>query len=332
MKNTQKIKLPTDLVIAVTYDCNSRCGMCNIWKMEHKPELPVAEYAKLPSSVREINISGGEPFLRPDLPDLIRTIVTANPKVRINISSNGFAKHLIVERMKEILQIMPTIGIGISIDGMGAKQFEVRGIKGGFETNVQLIKELQALGMKNIRIGFTAGDYNIDDLYKVYQLANELGVEFTMAAVHNSENYFSTSTNHIEQLKRFKDEFKKIALAELRTFSIKRWLRAYFTYGLYRFVERQERLLPNYSGTEHLFIDPFGTVYTSNMSTRAMGNIRDHASFEALLESPTARDIVATADRDPQSWMICTVRSSMKNHPLSVISWVARAKLFGVHW
>lgn len=326
-----KTTMPTDIVLAITYDCNSRCGMCNIWKMEHKPGLTVEEYRKLPASVRYINISGGEPFLRPEIVDIIRVIVEQNPKVSINISSNGFAKHLIVERMKEILKIKPDIGIGISIDGMSAKQFEVRGIKHGFETNIQLIKELQALGMKNIRIGFTAGDYNIDDLYNVYELAQTLGVEFTMAAVHNSENYFSTTTNKIDSLARFRDEFKKIIVNELKSFEPKRWLRAYFTYGLYRFVESNRRIIPNYSGTEHLFIDPFGNVYTSNMSTRVMGNMKDFATFEDLLASDRAREVVAsTKEKDAESWMICTVRTAMRRHPIHVLGWIAKAKLFGV--
>jgi MoaA/NifB/PqqE/SkfB family radical SAM enzyme len=55
-------KLPNDFVIAVTYQCNSRCRMCNIWKMEKTPELALANYEKLPDQIEEVNLSGGEPF------------------------------------------------------------------------------------------------------------------------------------------------------------------------------------------------------------------------------------------------------------------------------
>ncbi|MBT4071635.1 MAG: radical SAM protein, partial [Candidatus Magasanikbacteria bacterium] len=60
----KKIQQPIDCVLGVTYNCNSRCTMCNIWKIKNSPELPVKEYEKLPRSLRDINISGGEPFLR----------------------------------------------------------------------------------------------------------------------------------------------------------------------------------------------------------------------------------------------------------------------------
>src|SRR4030042_2994035 len=85
------LKLPRDLVLAVTYNCNSRCRMCNIWKSEPLPLLALSEYEKLPDSIKDINLSGGEPFLRQDLVQLVELLISKNPAVRIIISSNGFA-------------------------------------------------------------------------------------------------------------------------------------------------------------------------------------------------------------------------------------------------
>ena len=59
------------------------------------------------------------------------------------------------------------------------------------------IKMLQKLGLKNLRVAYTAGDYNIGQLNPVYDIAKDLGLEFTLAAVHNSENFFSTDSNTI---------------------------------------------------------------------------------------------------------------------------------------
>ncbi len=58
---------PVDAVIAVTYRCNARCAMCGIWKSQPGPDLPPEVYRKLPSSLRDVNLTGGEPFLRDDL-------------------------------------------------------------------------------------------------------------------------------------------------------------------------------------------------------------------------------------------------------------------------
>src|SRR3989338_8860698 len=113
---------PKDAVIAITYICNSRCIMCNIWQIKDLPQLAVEEYLKLPASLRDINISGCEPFLRPDMVQAIRNIVKACPKARLIISTNGFSTDLIVSRMKEILKIKPDVGVSVSIDGVGDKQ------------------------------------------------------------------------------------------------------------------------------------------------------------------------------------------------------------------
>ena len=68
---------------AVTYRCTSRCRTCSIWKMDQpeRGELSLEEIRGLFSSnrgflrdVRSIQITGGEPFLRADLPELVSSI------------------------------------------------------------------------------------------------------------------------------------------------------------------------------------------------------------------------------------------------------------------
>ena len=90
------MNLPIDAVIAVTYRCDSRCNMCNIWKLEPGPELAPEEYRRLPRTLRDVNITGGEPFLRDDIVDLVRVIDEHCNHPRIVISTNGFQRRRIV--------------------------------------------------------------------------------------------------------------------------------------------------------------------------------------------------------------------------------------------
>ena len=188
-------RLPIDCVLAVTYKCNSRCIMCDIWKIKDAPEPELSEFAKLPSSLRDVNLSGGEPFLRADLAEIVKTVAQSCPQARIVISSNGFATELILAQMKKILQIKPDIGVAISIDGVGAMHDEMRGIPGGFEMAMATIKGLQALGMRNLRLGFTVTERNVKHMRKVYDLANGLGVQFTHSFAQSSEVYFGGKKN-----------------------------------------------------------------------------------------------------------------------------------------
>lgn len=323
------LKLPRDLVLAVTYNCNSRCRMCNIWKSEPLPLLALSEYEKLPDSIKDINLSGGEPFLRQDLVQLVELLISKNPAVRIIISSNGFATGLIKEKIEQIKKIKPDIGIGISLDGIGQAHDQIRGIPGGYEKVLATIKVLQDLGIKNLRLAFTAGDYNISELPKIYKLANELGIEFTLAAVHNAENYFNTVDNKISKLEDFRQEFGLLIKAELKTWSFKRWLRAYFSYALWQFIATGKRLLPNYSGQDNIFVDPLGNVYPADVSGHLMGNLKDFNNFEDLYFSRKAQQAIAL-EKNNQNWMICTARSAMRRHALAIIFWIIKNKLTGI--
>lgn len=58
--------------IIVTYRCNARCQMCNTWKYPSRgeEEIGVEVYEKLPF-METVNVTGGEPFLRDDLNEII---------------------------------------------------------------------------------------------------------------------------------------------------------------------------------------------------------------------------------------------------------------------
>jgi len=76
------------IVLAVTYKCNLRCKMCNIWQNQEVENLDLSYFSNI-KNIKYINISGGEPFLRSDLIELVKIIKKNNPKSNIIISSNG---------------------------------------------------------------------------------------------------------------------------------------------------------------------------------------------------------------------------------------------------
>lgn len=305
-----------DAVIAVTYRCNSRCRMCNIWqKTDFSGEFLAEELSKLPDSLRDINISGGEPFLRTDLLELIKNIKIACPRAKVIISSNGFATELIIEQVKKIITILPDLGIAISIDGVGEAHNQVRGIAGGYDRVIETINQLKALGLTNIRIGFTMGDYNTEELQKVYQLAEELKIELTIAVVHSSENYFGKE-NKIERKEKLIEQLDWLIQQELKTFNPKRWGRAYFTYGLKQLLITGKRILPDYSGKLNIFIDPTGAIYPCDVSSEKIGELKNIESLKADAEYKDCAE----------SWMMCTARPAIKKHLFKGAAWVVKNK------
>lgn len=299
-----------DIVLAVTYKCNSRCRMCDIWqKKDFSGELLAADYATLPPDLESINITGGEPFLRADLPEIIRVIQTKCPEGKIIISSNGFATDLIVNRMKEIIKHAPNIGVVFSIDGIGVKHDEIRGIPGGYESVLRSVAAMKEMGVK-IKIAFTLGDYNFDELPLVYQLSKELDVEMSLSVVHAAEEYFA-ATNKITKTQELVNRLNWLIQEELSAWHPKNWARAYFAYGAKIFIATKERILPDYAGESSAFVNPIGNIYPSDISNRSLG----HLSRDGFDFSPSR------SEKRESSWMVCTTRQAIRRHYLRAIAW-----------
>ena len=81
------ISSPTDMCIIVTYRCPMQCQMCNIWQnpTDKDKEITPAEIEKLPK-VKFINITGGEPFIREDLEEIVEVAFRKSPRVVISTS------------------------------------------------------------------------------------------------------------------------------------------------------------------------------------------------------------------------------------------------------
>lgn len=324
-----KINFPIDCVLAVTYRCNSRCTMCDIWKLKETRELELEYYKKLPNTLRDINVSGGEPFLRQDLVDLIKILHETCPKARIIISTNGYLSDLIKEKMWQILKVDPGVGVGVSIDGIGEMHDKIRGIPGGFNLAVNTLKLLKEnLGMKNLRIAFTISKQNIEHLSRVYDLSRELGVQFTLALAQSSEFFFGgKQIEEVPEEKNLKEQFDYVIMEELKSWQPKRWARAYFAKSLFDFARTGKQALSSRAGIDFFFLDPFGNIYPSVVHNFVMGNIKDK-SFGEIWLSESANEIrqkVKEAQQDV--WMICTARSAMKRHLFKVGWWIIKNKL-----
>ncbi|MEK7097957.1 MAG: radical SAM protein, partial [Patescibacteria group bacterium] len=273
------------------------------------------ELLNLPENLENINISGGEPFLRTDLPELIGAIKTRCPKAKVIISTNGFATDAVLGQMEKILKTMPEIGVAVSLDGVSEKHDQIRGIPGGFEKATATLKGLQKMGATNLRIGFTLGDYNTEELEKMYDFADQLGIQMTLAVVHSSENYFSKD-NAIKNKEVILEKLDWLMKKELGSFDLKRWARAYFAYGLKYFVQSGKRILPDYSGILNVFIDPLGDIYASDVSTTPIGKL-----------DKTGMKISHKKDSH-ESWMICTARTAIKKHWFKAGFWIVKNKLY----
>ena len=97
--------------VIVTYRCNAQCTMCNRYKAPSRPEeeLSLETIKKLPS-MYFTNITGGEPFIRQDLEEIVEELYRHSD--RIVISTNGFFTDRILKLAKHLIQRKFLAGIG----------------------------------------------------------------------------------------------------------------------------------------------------------------------------------------------------------------------------
>ncbi|MFB3895268.1 MAG: radical SAM/SPASM domain-containing protein [bacterium] len=308
-------------IIGVTYRCNAKCVMCDTWRYPTRPEQEIKPEVlhKLPA-MQFTNITGGEPFVRNDLAEIVH-IIKKKTK-RIVISTNGFFTDRIIQLAKE----NKDIGIRISIEGLPKSNDELRGIKDGFDKGLRTLLELKYLGIKDIGFGITVSDRNAKDLLELYRLADAMHLEFATAVVHNSY-YFHKFNNEIKEKDIVAAEFQTLVNELLKSKRIKNWYRAYFNHGIINYVYGRKRLLPCEVGSDVFYLDPFGDIRPCNAMDEPIGNLNQQNAFAEIWNSPgakTMRQKVATCDK--QCWMIGSVSPAIKKYPWQPTLWVLRNK------
>ena len=321
------ISLPTDMCIIVTYRCPMQCQMCNIWQnpTDQHQEITPMEMERLPK-VKFMNITGGEPFVREDLEEIVEVAFRKSPL--LVISSCGCFE----ERFIRFADIFAIIGIRISIEGLSLKNDELRGRNGGFDKGLRTLLRLKEMGVKDIGFGITVSNSNSADMLSLYRLSRSLGMEFATAALHNSY-YFHKTDNTITNQTEVCGNFSKLIEWQLKEKHPKSWFRAYFNWGLINYVKGQPRLLPCEAGLVNFFVDPYGDVYPCNgleskYWKESMGNIRTMTSFEELWRSEQAEHIRSCVRNCPKNcWMVGTAAPVMKKYVAIPMKWVINQKI-----
>ncbi len=319
--------MPTDVSIITTYRCQMRCKMCDIWEnpTDKRREITAEELEMLPN-FKFVNITGGEPFVRRDLEDIVE--VMSKKSDRIVISTSGWH----VDRIFKIAERFPNIGVRVSLEGLSEKNDDLRGREGSFERGLKVLNGLKERGIKDIGFGCTVSNKNSGDMLKLHGLSQELGMEFATAAFHNSY-YFHKDTNYINNKEEVINNFHQLIEKLMKEKHPKSWFRAFFNLGLINYIREQPRMLPCEAGTANFFIEPYGDVYPCNgLEDRywkeSMGNIRNVDTFEELWfseQSQKVRDLVRTCPKN--CWMVGTAAPVMKKYIKHPIKWVAKNKI-----
>jgi len=297
------------MTFAITYRCNSKCTMCNIWQTyknhphKYQEELSFKEIreafrkSNILKKTRVFIIAGGEPFLKSEFSDVILFLKELNPSVSIIIASNGQNSDLIEDKLRFIRHGLVKGGmensvlyIGVSLDGMEEKHDKMRGIKGSYRNALRTVEMIRNIDGIFPGFVFTFTPKNYDQFVPILNLANEMEIPLTFQFAQTSGHYYDNKNINFDWTKkqiakvrnilhetRYFDLIRKGFIDYRSSHSFKDRLLSYNRYFLdyvLKYQIHQERHFDCFSGTHSCFLDPYGIVYPCISLEKSIGNIR----------------------------------------------------------
>ena len=306
-------KEPLSLVHFITERCSSRCKHCFIDSEKVCPqekELSVGEIEKLSSSVggslMNINITGGEPFIREDIFEIVHAYIK-NAKVgSVYITTNGFYRARIKDFIEKVInkKIEEQIVFSVSIDNLEDKHDENRG-KGSFQKALSSLKLINSYGRKNIstNVAITITEYNYKDIEKVYDFLVSRGVAAITATLMREQG--RVKKIDYEKKEKILRGYEKIT-RKINADLLKGKLKGFGSAGfLGRVINSKNIILdkilaqmymggrgfsPCYAGRLFGVISARGRVFSCEVLEGALGSLRDYdMSFIALWSGAKAK-------------------------------------------
>jgi len=312
MLPVQRRGVPRVAIVVLTYRCNSKCTMCSIWEDKHAKDLPSDVLRRtfseplVQQNLRSVNLTGGELFLRSDIPQIYDMLVESCPSLEsITINSNATLPERMFRAFKEILgkqreaaRKIKTLCY-ISLDGSEAVHDRVRGVPGGYRKVLNFIKGMkpfQEAGEIELGLNFTITKDNFNEMGHVYQVARDLGVEISYTLAMTSTMYFKNEGLSFD-LRAETDAERTCVSSFLREKVSSRDLPdpANFYKTLIGMLEGKPRAVGCIFKEDGFFLDPSGNVYPCWGHEHKIGNIND-TSLTELWDGESSADVRSGID------------------------------------
>ena len=149
---------PPFLILFINSICNMKCEHCFYWQqLNQKSDLEFEEIVALSNDlgpIENLNLSGGEPFLRKEFAAICRQFITRNGVKEIYVPTNGYFTDRTIAALREVLQdkTLKMFGVELSLDGMPAFHDEFRKAKNSFRKSMETYDALAELQKEDPRL------------------------------------------------------------------------------------------------------------------------------------------------------------------------------------
>ena len=300
--------MPLAMSFVCTDRCNSLCKTCNIGKRYlndpsvAEGELGLDEYTTLFRSIGRlewVTFSGGEPFMRPDFPELVaRSAEILRPRV-INVPTNATLTRGTEKGVRAILSRLgdTQLVVNVSLDGVGAEHDETRGFEGNFELALRTIHALRAIGDQRLSVGVNSviSRFNIEHAEQLFRFVlEEIAPDSYVVELAQIRPEYHNQADAIaappERARQAIQSFLVQSRARKRKGVprlVKAFRQKYYADVLRELDEPRGHIC--YSGFGTCSVMPHGEVWSNTQRADVLGNLRDFGlDFRALWLSASA--------------------------------------------
>lgn len=282
--------LPFSIVVSISFRCNSKCRTCDVWRKPND-DLSLDEWTRVFKNIGRgpiyFTFTGGEPFLRKDLPEMVLAAYAHCRPEYITIPTNGILTQRIVDGVAKICAGAPKsrIGINLSLDGIGAEHDDIRLVPGNWDKSMQTWKALKDLQKQHanlvLSIHTVISKLNIARFRDIYADLQPLAPDSYITEVAEERVELDTVGLDITPMARdyapvadFLSEHARSTPARGFARFTQSFRARYYQLAKKTLVE-QRQIVPCYAGWASGHIAPNGDVWSCCIRAEPVGNLRE---------------------------------------------------------
>jgi MoaA/NifB/PqqE/SkfB family radical SAM enzyme len=281
-----KVLSPKALMVVLTYKCNSRCQMCNIWQFNPGKEMPLDEWKKVAKDpvfkeVETLTISGGEGMLYPEYLEAVETWIRDLPKLqKLILNTNGFLPEDIIRKVEFVQKVCEKkgvrLGVSVSVDGTEEKHNEIRRVKDGFKKVLKTIEHLEKMkkdGKLDFGVASVLMENNLSNYWELKKWFVDRGLSYSFQLIGFHDTYVNNieSQKNLDFKKSQKKELQKV-IADIRKNQEGVGFAGYYWADMSEFYKGKRRRTPCPFLLDEVVVDSIGDVYYC-LSAKSIGNI-----------------------------------------------------------
>jgi MoaA/NifB/PqqE/SkfB family radical SAM enzyme len=292
---------PTVLIYNCTFVCDARCTMCNNWKRGDRKsdmtleQLDAAMASSFWGAVENLNISGGEPTTRNDLPELVEMFHRRLPRLRkLGINTTGLTPNRAIPQFDRIVRFCASkdilVSIRVSLDGIGETHNQVRQVKRGFEKAEQTIQAMAKLAeeIPQFQFGLAATIFatNMEDARNILAWSRERNLDIVFNMLRFTDAMLGNSDLKEQiALKGKEEEFmRQFFLERVEEESVLSGQTFMYLHYADMIANGYIRTMPCPFRSQGVLLNPDGSLFYCENS-KAIGNIRERDAREVYFDA-----------------------------------------------